>query len=72
MELNNIYNSDCLEGMKEIVPGTIDLILCDLPCGTTRNKWDSMIPLEVERADAGTGGNGIGGMRKADDVDVPR
>ncbi|MGA3039656.1 MAG: site-specific DNA-methyltransferase, partial [Bryobacteraceae bacterium] len=32
---NNIYNVDCLEGMKLITDGTIDMILCDLPYGTT-------------------------------------
>ena len=46
MELNNIYNTDCLEGMKQIAPGSIALVLCDLPYGATRNKWDSMIPLD--------------------------
>ena len=43
---NNIYNMDCLEGMKLIADGSIDMILCDLPYGTTQNKWDSVIPLE--------------------------
>ena len=46
MEINKIYNMDCLEGMKEIEDGSIDMILCDLPYGTTRNKWDSIIPLD--------------------------
>lgn len=46
MELNRIYNEDCLEGMKRIPDGSIDMILCDLPYGTTANKWDSIIPLE--------------------------
>jgi|SRR5699024_2392122 len=46
MELNKIYNEDCLEGMKRIPDGSIDMILCDLPYGTTQNKWDSIIPLE--------------------------
>jgi site-specific DNA-methyltransferase (adenine-specific) len=32
--------------MKEIPDGSIDLIMCDLPYGTTRNKWDSIIPFE--------------------------
>ena len=36
---------DCLERMKEIPDGSVDLILCDLPYGTTRNKWDSVIDL---------------------------
>lgn len=46
IELNTIYNEDCLDGMKRIPDKSIDMILCDLPYGTTRNKWDSIIPLE--------------------------
>ena len=46
MELNKIYNEDCLEGMKRIPDGSVDMILADLPYGTTRNKWDSVIDLE--------------------------
>lgn len=46
MKLNRIYNEDCLEGMKRIPDKSVDMILCDLPYGTTRNKWDSIIPLE--------------------------
>ena len=37
---------DCLELMKDIPDKSIDMILCDLPYGTTKNKWDSVIPLE--------------------------
>lgn len=46
MELNTVYNEDCLEGMKHIPDKSVDMVLCDLPYGTTRNKWDSIIPLE--------------------------
>lgn len=46
MELNTIYNEDCLVGMKRIPDESVDMILCDLPYGTTQNKWDSIIPLE--------------------------
>lgn len=35
---------DCLERMKEIPDGSVDMILCDLPYGTTACKWDSVIP----------------------------
>lgn len=38
---------DCLELMKEIPDGSIDMVLADLPYGTTRNKWDSVIPLDL-------------------------
>ena len=47
IELNRIYNEDCLAGMKRIEDKSIDMILCDLPYGTTRNKWDSIIPLDL-------------------------
>lgn len=38
---------DCLERMKEIPDGSVDMILCDLPYGTTQNKWDAVIPFEL-------------------------
>jgi site-specific DNA-methyltransferase (adenine-specific) len=37
---------DCLEGMTLLPDKSVDMILCDLPYGTTRNKWDSVIDLE--------------------------
>lgn len=46
LELNHIYTQDCLEGMALLPDKSVDMILCDLPYGTTRNKWDSIIPLE--------------------------
>ena len=46
MELNRIYNEDCLEGMKRIPDKSVDMILCDLPYGTTACSWDSIIPFE--------------------------
>ena len=42
----NLLQGDCLELMKDIPDGSIDMILCDLPYGTTRNEWDSVIPLD--------------------------
>lgn len=45
LEINKIYNEDCLEGMKKIKDKSIDMILCDLPYGTIDCKWDSIIPL---------------------------
>ena len=47
MELNKIYNMDCLEGMKDIPHKSVDMILCDLPYGTSANKWDVVIPFEL-------------------------
>ena len=44
IELNKIYNEDCLEGMRRIPDGSVDMILCDLPYGTTDCKWDVIIP----------------------------
>lgn len=41
-----LLNGDCLELMKDIPDGSIDMILCDLPYGTTECKWDSIIPLD--------------------------
>ena len=45
--LNNVelWHGDCLELMKNIPDGSIDLILCDLPYEVTRNKWDIKIPM---------------------------
>lgn len=40
-----IIKGDCLEIMSNIPDKSIDFILCDLPYGTTQNKWDSVIPL---------------------------
>ncbi|WP_404456661.1 DNA-methyltransferase [Oceanobacillus kapialis] len=44
--LNKVIEGDCLEVMKDIPNGSVDMILCDLPYGTTQNKWDSVIPLD--------------------------
>ena len=41
----DLRQGDCLEVMKDIPDNSIDMILCDLPYGTTKNKWDSIIPL---------------------------
>lgn len=41
-----LHRGDCLEKMKQIPAGSVDLILTDPPYGTTQNKWDSVIPLE--------------------------
>src|SRR5690606_17160179 len=39
-----LLHGDCLELMKAIPDQSVDMILCDLPYGTTRNKWDAVIP----------------------------
>jgi len=43
---NTLHLGDCLEVMKEIADGSVDMVLCDLPYGTTACKWDSVIPFE--------------------------
>ena len=45
LEINKIHQGDCLELMKDIPDKSVDMILCDLPYGTTKNKWDSIIDL---------------------------
>ncbi len=42
-----VFNGDCLEIMKSIPDGSVDMILCDLPYGTTACKWDSVIPFDL-------------------------
>jgi site-specific DNA-methyltransferase (adenine-specific) len=44
--VNKVIQGDCLEVMKDFPDKSIDMILCDLPYGTTQNKWDSVIDLE--------------------------
>lgn len=44
--LNSLLEGDCLEMMNMIPDKSIDMILCDLPYGTTQNAWDSVIPLD--------------------------
>ena len=43
---NQIIHGDCLEVMKDIPDNSVDMILCDLPYGTTACKWDVIIPFE--------------------------
>jgi site-specific DNA-methyltransferase (adenine-specific) len=42
-----LFNDDCLLRMPTLAPGSVDLVLCDLPYGTTQNKWDSVIPFDA-------------------------
>ena len=51
MEIDNIYNMDCLEGMKQIPDGSVDAIICDLPYEVLHKdnphaQWDRIIPFE--------------------------
>jgi len=42
----DLKQGDCLELMKDIPDKSVDMILCDLPYGTTKNKWDTVIPFD--------------------------
>lgn len=44
--INKVIQGDCLDEMKKLPDNSIDMILCDLPYGTTQNKWDSVIDLQ--------------------------
>lgn len=44
--VNTIFEGDCLKIMKQFPENSIDMVMCDLPYGTTQNKWDSVIPLD--------------------------
>ena len=44
--VNKVIQGDCLEVLKKFPKKSVNMILCDLPYGTTQNKWDSVIPLD--------------------------
>ena len=46
LELDKIYLGNCLELMPQIQDQSVDAVICDLPYGTTANKWDSVIPFD--------------------------
>ncbi len=51
IHIDEIYNEDCLEGMKRIADGSVDAVVCDLPYGMLNRKnqyarWDRPIPME--------------------------
>ena len=46
LNINEVYNEDCLIGMKKIKDKSIDMILCDLPYETTACDWDTIIPFD--------------------------
>ncbi len=43
---NRLFEGDCLDLLQEVPSKSVDMILCDLPYGTTQNRWDSVIPLD--------------------------
>ena len=46
LQINSVNNGNCLDLMSDIDDKSIDMILCDLPYGTTACKWDTVIPFE--------------------------
>ncbi|MCZ8022155.1 MAG: DNA-methyltransferase [Chryseotalea sp.] len=44
--VNKVIQGDCLEVLKNFPRKSVNMVLCDLPYGTTQNKWDSVIPLD--------------------------
>lgn len=44
--INQLFEGDCLEWMRQFPDNCVDMVLCDLPYGTTQNKWDSLVPLD--------------------------
>lgn len=51
LELNNIYNIDCIEGMKQIDDKSIDMICCDLPYGTGFELNEEYFNKSIKRID---------------------
>ena len=47
MSKHKLILGDCLEELKKILDKSVDIVLTDPPYGTTQNKWDSIIPLEL-------------------------
>ena len=43
----SLYHGDCLELLKDVPSKSVNMVLCDLPYGTTRNQWDSCINLDA-------------------------
>lgn len=46
LAINTVHHTDCIEGMRKMADKSVDMILCDLPYGTTQAKWDTVIPME--------------------------
>jgi site-specific DNA-methyltransferase (adenine-specific)/modification methylase len=46
LQPNTLHEGDCLKLLSKVASESVDMILCDLPYGTTQNKWDSLIPLD--------------------------
>ena len=42
-----LLKGDCLDLMRDLPDASVDMVLCDLPYGTTQNKWDTVIPFDL-------------------------
>lgn len=40
-----LVHGDCMEAIRHFADASVDMVLCDLPYGTTKNPWDSVLPL---------------------------
>ena len=49
--VNAVIEGDCINVMRQLPNDCIDMVLCDLPYGTTQNKWDSIVPLDELKAE---------------------
>lgn len=47
LDLDRIHHMDCLQGMSLLPDHSIDMVLCDLPYGTTQCRWDAIIPFDA-------------------------
>lgn len=47
MPVNTLMEGECIARLNEVPDQSVHLVLCDLPYGTTQNKWDSVIPLDA-------------------------
>jgi site-specific DNA-methyltransferase (adenine-specific) len=47
MTTTRLFQGDCLEIMPTLAAGSVNMVLCDLPYGTTQNKWDTVLPLDA-------------------------
>ncbi|WP_234405466.1 hypothetical protein [Paenibacillus sp. IHBB 10380] len=45
--LNQIINADCFDVFPQIPDRSVDMIFCDLPYGTTKSPWDSVLPFDL-------------------------
>ncbi len=47
IELNKIYNEDCIKGMQRIPSGSVDAVISDPPYGITKCNWDKVVDFKI-------------------------